>query len=204
MREDIHIQKRTVGENMSLRLRHSSIVSRSGLTLFEMMIVVTVTLILSLIFIYSAQHIVVRTKIERVKEEQRVLSRALQNYRMDYNDYPRDLHALNAPTAYLSTLPPDPFLDRAHRRAYVYYYEPAEGYKYIIVSAGPDGDLDLNLMIQEYLRIASSSDDEEEQDFNPTRDEILNSVIPVYLAAKVYDPTNGIISDGDVVTFSHQ
>jgi len=175
---------------------------KTGLTLFEMIIVLTVTLILSLLFIYSTKHVVVRTKVERVKEEHRVLSRALQNYRMDYNDYPIQLGSLNAPTAYISTLPNDPFIRQ--RENYIYYYQPSKSYKYIIISVGPDGDSDLEAMIYQFSQMTSSSSNEDESNIEEMRDDLISELLPVYLITKAYDPTNGIVSDGDVITFSHQ
>lgn len=171
---------------------------KRGLTLFEMTMVLTVTMILSLIFIYSSKHLIVRTKMERVKEEHRVLTRALQNYHMDYNDYPSRLGALNTPTTYLSSLPSDPFLGSKYN-SYEYIYHPTEGYTYIIISAGPDGDKDLDEMLNNYMQLAGSQD-------GPaySRRQLVQMLIPHYLANKVYDPTNGSVSDGDLVTFSQE
>jgi len=181
---------------------HNSPASTKGITLFEMTIVLTVTLILVMIFIYSTSHIIVRTKFERVKEEHRVLSRALQNYRMDYNDYPMQMTALNAPTAYLSSLPSDPFLAQSFRHSYNYYYKPSDDYEYVIISAGPDGDLDLELLLDKYIQNAASSNGDNGSDLARSREEILPLILPAYLATKVYDPTNGIVSDGDIITFA--
>lgn len=175
-----------------------------AITLFEMMIVLTLTLILSLIFIYSTKFIIVRTKVERVKEEHRVLSRALQNYRMDYNDYPMDLSRLSAPTAYISNLPMDPFMKQSQRRNYLYYYQPSGEYDFVIISFGPDGDSDLDDIIQRYLTLTSNLDGENQETGDYSREEILDYILPLYLANKTYDPTNGVISDGDVITFSHK
>lgn len=178
--------------------------SAGAITLFEMMIVLTLTLILSLIFIYSTKFIIVKTKVERVKEEHRVLSRALQNYRMDYNDYPMRLSRLNAPTAYISNLPTDPFRKQSQRRNYSYYYQPSGEYEYVIISVGPDGDFDLEDIMQKYLLLSNASDGDDQGVGDYSREEVLDYILPIYLASKTYDPTNGVISDGDVVTFSHK
>lgn len=174
-----------------------------GITLFEMTIVLTVTLILSVIFIYSTSHLVVKTKIERVKEEHRVLSRALQNYRMDYNDYPSQIFSLNAPTAYLSSIPSDPFLPQVGDPTYKYYFKPAEDCDFVIVSAGPDHDLDLETLVEKYMLNASSSS-LGDGNAAATRNDIMKAILPIYLATKVYDPTNGVVSDGDIITFSNK
>ncbi|OQB19918.1 MAG: Bacterial type II secretion system protein G [candidate division BRC1 bacterium ADurb.Bin183] len=174
-----------------------------GITLFEMTIVLTVTLILSVLFIYSTSHLVVKTKIERVKEEHRVLSRALQNYRMDYNDYPSQIYFLNAPTAYLSRIPSDPFRPHVSDPTYKYYFKPTEDCDYVIISAGPDNDLDLEAMVEKYMMNASSSP-ASEGNAAAVRNDIMKAILPIYLATKVYDPTNGIVSDGDIITFSNK
>ena len=177
---------------------------RMGITLFEMLIVLTVTLILSLIFIYSTKHLIVRTKVERVKEEHRVLSRALQNYRMDYNDYPFELSSLNAPTAYISTLPRDPFIKNRQWQEYEYINKPSGELQFMIVSVGPDGDSDLDIMIQKYIQIAGVSDQNSATANDISRDQALEIILPLYLSTKMYDPTNGTVSDGDVITISNQ
>jgi competence protein ComGC len=175
-----------------------------GITLFEMLIVLTVTLILSLIFIYSTKHLVVRTKVERVKEEHRVLSRALQNYRMDYNDYPFHLNNLNAPTAYISTLPKDLFVKNRQWKDYAYIIHPTEELQFILVSVGPDGDSDLYIIVQKYLQTAGIPDQNSMNPNDLKMNQILETILPLYLSTKMYDPTNGIVSDGDVITISHQ
>lgn len=163
------------------------------------MVVITVTLILTAIFIYSSRHLIITTKISRVKEEHKVLSRALQNYQMDYNDYPNNtvgLKALNAPTAYLASLPSDPFSSNGNH-TYVYYYEPGYPYNYILISAGPDGDLDF----QEYYLSAVSVPASGGSTPQPQPAE---NALKEFLQTRVYDPTNGLNSDGDIITLSRR
>ena len=170
-----------------------------GFTLFELMVVIAVTLILTGIFIYSSRHLIITTKLSRVKEEHKVLSRALQNYQMDYNDYPNNtvgLKALNAPTAYLASLPSDPFLSDGNR-TYVYYYEPGYPYNYVLISAGPDGDLDF----YEYYLSAVSSPAGEGATPQPQPAE---NALKDFLKTRAYDPTNGLNSDGDIITLSRR
>ena len=172
---------------------------KKGITLFELIIVLTVTLILSLIFIFSTKHLVIKTKTERVKEEHRVLSRAIQNYRMDYNDYPLELKSLSAPTAYLSSIPNDPFVSKSPNKTYIYFNHPSDDYHYIIISVGPDGDFDMNELIREYHELAGASDEDNEEE--DSGNELLETLLPLYLLSKTYDPTNGAVSDGDIITF---
>ena len=178
--------------------------ARRAITLFEMVIVLAVTMILSMIFIYSSKHILIRTKMERVKEEHRVLQRALANYRMDYNDYPSRLSALNAPTAYLSSLPSDPFNNLKRGEIYTYYHQPSPGYRFIIVSTGPDGRNDLEEMVDRYMQMASGSSGSGSDDPPWTRRDIIALILPTYMATRIYDPTNGAVSAGDVISFTHE
>jgi prepilin-type N-terminal cleavage/methylation domain-containing protein len=169
-----------------------------GFTVFELMVVITVALILSLIFIYSSHHLIITTKISRVKEEHKVLARALQNYQMDYNDYPNNaegLKALSAPTAYLASLPSDPFLPGANH-TYAYYYEPGYPYNYILISAGPDGDLDF---YDYYLNALNAPAGDGAA---PQPSQQAENALQEFLRTRVYDPTNGLNSDGDIVTLS--
>lgn len=178
----------------------SSCRKERGFTLFELMVVITVTLILTAIFIYSSRHLIITTKLSRVKEEHKVLSRALQNYQMDYNDYPNNvvgLRALNAPTAYLASLPSDPFLSPSNH-TYVYYYEPGYPYNYILISAGPDGDLDFN---EYYLSAVSTL---ASGGSTPQPSQQAENILKEFLQTRVYDPTNGLNSDGDIVTLSRK
>jgi type II secretory pathway pseudopilin PulG len=176
---------------------------KRAITLFEMMIVLSVTLILSGLLIFSSRHLLIRTKMERVKEEHRVLSRALQNYRMDYNDLPDKLQALNAPTAYLSRIPTDPFFKKKITKPYDYFHHPVKGFDYLIISAGPDGDMDLDILMKDYIQLSGYSSTNN-SDFEDFRNEMLANLIPVYMNIKTYDPTNGIISDGDIITVLNQ
>jgi hypothetical protein len=164
------------------------------------MVVITVTLILTAIFIYSSRHLIITTKISRVKEEHKVLSRALQNYSMDYNDYPNNtvgLKALNAPTAYLASLPVDPFLSNGNH-TYVYHYEPGHPYSYVLISAGPDGDLDFYEYYLKAINIPSS------EGTTPQAPQKVEDTLMDFLQSRVYDPTNGLNSDGDIVTLSRK
>lgn len=172
---------------------------KRAITLFEMIVVLTVTLILSLIFIFSTKQLVIKTKTERVKEEHRVLSRAIQNYRMDYNEYPMELYSLSAPTAYLSSIPNDPFLSKYPNKTYIYFKQPADKFQFIIISVGPDGDFDMDDLIRDYQQLAGTSD--EDSDEEDSRDELMETLLPLYLISKTYDPTNGAVSDGDIITF---
>jgi type II secretory pathway pseudopilin PulG len=180
---------------------------RRAVTLFELAVVVVVTAILAAILILSTHFVIIRTKLSRVKEEQRVLARALQNYQMDYSFLPPEesgLKALTAPTAYLASVPTDPFSREKGDRSYFYFSPDGSGHSYAIVSAGPDGLLDVNRFLG---RIGEETDSGQPA---ATAAPSPGSPAPAsgpqegwfqdYLVSCTYDPTNGTTSAGDIVT----
>lgn len=180
--------------------------SLRGVTLFELLAVIAVVSILAVLFTVSSQHFIINTKVSRVKEEHRILARALQNYQIDYNSYPstlRGLRALTAPTTYLVHVPEDPF-SGLNQHSYIYLAKPRDGVEWLIVSAGPDGDIDL----RDYLSPASES---LTNDSGSAASSTGGQIVPLspevfqkYVATKCYDPTNGTRSDGDLITLSLQ
>lgn len=183
-----------------------------GVTLFELIVVVVVTAVLAVLLVLSTNFLVVRTKVSRVKEEQRVLVRALQNYQMDYANLPREssgLEALVAPTAYLASLPRDPFRSSEPDTAYFYFSPDGAGRSYAVVSAGPDGKLDAMM----YLNQARPARGQGGKTTNAAPagaggsggDDGSNVPAGVhwfddYLARYTYDPTNGTVSSGDIIS----
>jgi hypothetical protein len=68
----------------------------------------------------------------------RSIMTALESYHIDNNRYPDTLDQLLAPIAYLAKVPIDPWTDAA------YVYNHREG-TYILIGAGPNGKIDLDL-----------------------------------------------------------
>lgn len=148
----------------------------------------------------------VRSHVSRVRSDHRSLATALESYYVDNNDYPahaagdmginaylpdvspaRSLttfrrasmpngpHSLTTPIAYITNFFRDPYGTGAGDNPYYGYYRDKNGW--ILLSAGPDGDYDID----------------------PAKD--YNSAIPqpsIHLLSKSYDPTNGTVSDGDI------
>jgi type II secretory pathway pseudopilin PulG len=180
--------------------RKAAVRTRAGMTMFELLVVVTLLMVFAAFFFFSSRHLVVTTKISRVKEEHKVLVRALQNYQMDYMDFPTNvqgLASLNGPTAYLAALPRDPFMS-SPEMIYYYRYNPGGGYSYIIVSAGPDGDIDFTDYLSQISLLPSTPTSEKHEPDSSLVDALFNK----YLTTRIYDPTNGLNSDGDVITLS--
>ena len=123
----------------------ADVVHRRGFVLIELVVVVTIIALLAVGAWVSSRYLVVTSKVARVKEEEKTLMRALSNYEIDYSTLPDDeigLNALNAPTAYLASLPRDPFAP--DRGTYRYIANPFSEFRYILISPGPDGEYDLD------------------------------------------------------------
>lgn len=186
-----------------------------GLTLFELGVVVLIAVILLIVSVYSLRGFVVRTKWSRVKEDQRVLSRALQNYIMDYSSLPaldQGLRPLVQPTAYLGALPRDPFQKGSY--SYIYVTPNSSQIASVIISPGPDGDLDLPDELWPFVSMVGVS-----PDLVPPQQASLSAVLGIalpprethaamteaqaailntYVNLAQYSPDKG--NDGDIVT----
>lgn len=189
------------GTIVSLRLR-----STFAFTLMELLIVVAIIMILAAIALPNYHGAQARAKVARSQSDMRVIGMALETYRLDHNAYPPwtqnlvvgsdDRHPnqiryyrMTTPTAYLSEIPRDPFSTKANAfdwekwgwaYDYVDSYDPknglldpeAWGHAWRINSWGPDCT---NGYAGRYIGCIDGR--------------------PEFL----YSPTNGIISNGDIV-----
>lgn len=170
--------------------------------MFELLVVLAVAGILTVFFVYSAQYLMVSTRISRVKEEERVLTRALQNYETDYGVFPSTqsgLHALYAPVAYMVRVPDDPFSPR-NDQEYVYIASPGGGYRWLLISQGPDRRSDLlrrlGFVTSEAGLMMGRAEDK------PGTLSLRAESFETALTLCTYDPTNGLVSGGDIITAS--
>ncbi|MCX8036293.1 MAG: prepilin-type N-terminal cleavage/methylation domain-containing protein [Candidatus Sumerlaeia bacterium] len=172
----------------------------AALSLYELLVVLALVAILTLLLFVSAQQLMISSRISRVQEEHRVLTRALQNYESDYGMYPGTnigLRALCAPVAYMVRIPNDPFSARSDQ-PYVYIGLPGRNARWILISEGPDRKSDvlaaLGLRQKGAALLGGFPDD---------RGDTL-SLLAVNIEALIprlsYDPTNGLVSGGDIIT----
>ena len=191
------------------------------MTLFELTTVMVVIFILGLLAFFSSRALVERTKVSRVREEHRLLARALQNYNVDYSDYPdstRGLQVLLRPTAYLGGVPQDPF--QPDGGGYIYLRCKAAEGGCVLISPGPDGDFDLPTELWQLAdtshiapsqlppgaALASRSmaafagKDPIPPSARPASEAQL-AVLRTYIRLAQYDAEKG--QDGDIITFLH-
>lgn len=167
-----------------------------GFTLIELLIVVAIIGILAAIAIPNFLQAQTRSKVARAKADMRTLALAMETYYSDHNKYPpeylfeglpettRVMRAqahLTTPIPYISSIPLDPFKSRWEPSLY-WYYNWLERYGRLI-----------NVNIHFHPGTA------------PWYDQVaaymLTSLGPDYQAnfPIPYDPTNGVVSIGDIV-----
>lgn len=103
---------------------------RRGFTLIELLIVVAIIAILAAIAVPNFLEAQVRAKTSRCKNDMRALATAMEAYKIDFNHYPPDgifysnggmvqvrqqwlpLSLLSTPMAYITSIPPDLFVNK--------------------------------------------------------------------------------------------
>lgn len=167
----------------------------------EMLVVLAVFSILAIMFFFSSNTAIVKTKLSRVMQEEKFLARALQSYEGDYLDVPTQLQGLSrlkSPVAYLSKIPTDPFNKAAKdTREYGYISDLSPNHRWIIVSVGPDGESDIQNAIDE---INQGKDVKQSNSPWPYRASLMTPAeAKEFISRYSYDPTNGSISKGDII-----
>lgn len=184
-------------ESRTFRLR-----SRAGLSLQEMLIVLAVFIVLAGLFILSSREVLSKTRVARVRQEQKVLAGALYDYQAEMNDFPTEkqgLADLLVSGRYVSSIPKDPF-SKQDKPGYQYYRLPTTGagrpMVTLLISVGPDGvpDFDpLRLFLDGSGFSAVNGDSADTNFVYPA------NLIDLGLTLSQYDPTNGIHSRGDII-----
>ncbi len=116
--------------------------------------------------------------LEEAKSDLKTLQTALHAYLVDYNEFPLNIHQITTPIAYMSSVPKDAFLAmQGGLDTYGYVSDGTD--HFILRSVGPDmkPGPDLETVIGEMDTITAEK---------------------VNKSPWVYDPTNGVVSTGDV------
>jgi prepilin-type N-terminal cleavage/methylation domain-containing protein len=177
---------------------------KNGFSLIELLIVVAIIAILAAIAIPNFLSAQMRSKVTRVKSELRSLATAIESYNVDNTAYPPfgvppgdfasyDMWVvqsrLTTPVAYIRSIPLDMF----------HYTDSYDGsrtitpYVYVQSDAGfPDEDDPTNPDLWHYERkwfIMSNG---------PDMDNDHEGATPI---PSQYDPSNGVVSDGDIYRY---
>jgi type II secretory pathway pseudopilin PulG len=118
---------------------------RKALSLFELLVVFLIATVLAGLAFMGSMNILHRAKHQRVLEEHRIISRALQNYKLDHGDVPapqQGLLPLLRPTVYLGSVPKDPF-QAVPDATYLYLVPNTRDIAAVLISPGPDGKFNL-------------------------------------------------------------
>jgi len=187
-----------------------------GFTLIELLIVVAIIAILALIAVPNFLEAQVRSKVARAKTDMRSICVAMEAYFVDHNGYPRHSDdpvnrpwwaALTSPVAYMTSVPEPPFGGKKSPAGEnplwgpCYHYNPfrntwttgaggASPYDWMPADWGPYNGFVRDMINKGFWYVMQS--------FGPDGDEDLcnKDGLGVF-----YDPTNGTVSNGDVVRF---
>lgn len=176
-----------------------------GLTLGELLVVSAVFSILAIMFFFSSSHAIIKTKLSRALQEEKIIANALRSYEVDNYDIPTEEQGLgkleSGPLKYLTQLPLDPFtLGSSSPKSYVYVCDVTTMERCMIVSVGPDGDLDIDKVVGDLKRKSEGSMHLSAATW-PFRKVLMTpEEIKAFVAQYSYDPTNGSMSNGDIIT----
>lgn len=172
-------------------------------TLVELLVVVAIISLLSAIAVPNFLNAQTRAKVARVKADMRTIAGALELYQSDNNCYPpvpillpprfRFFIPLTSPISYMTDIPRDPFqsvdqrgFGRWRRGMYFYGGTPIDNpFVWALGSDGPDRNHDAFgiMMYPGYSPHLFNGNDPD-----------------IHLV--LYDPTNGVISRGDIMRVS--
>lgn len=203
----------------------------AGFTLIELLIVVAIIGILAAIAVPNYLNATVRAKVAGAQSDLKSLSAAVSMYQLDRGEYPpapvyAGLRAYNfaerwsrltTPVAYIQSIPSDPFPHRSRYEfdteadmrleapggnAYGYFRSDFSGpngnydfgtNKWMASSSGPDGFI-------QYLGYYPETETQAEE-----LCAMCGIDVPfIQLRAVVYAPSNGTVSGGEIIRWSHR
>lgn len=177
-------------------------------TLIELLIVVAIIAILAAIAVPNFLEAQVRSKVARTHSDLRSLATALEAYRVDNNSYPRAelydnlserLVVITTPISYISNIPGDPFF--SYTMAGIGGFEEEYIYASGNIYFGTGSQFDNTMYLGSIFSLGGRGPD---GNINASGYCMAH---PFALRNKTnmfgsYDPTNGTISDGDIIRLS--
>ncbi len=177
----------------------------NAFTLVELLVVVAIISILASIALPNFQHAQVKARVTAAAAEMMSLSTAIEAYQLDHNTYPLDgndyfektedlfdqrftQRVLTTPTAYISEIPEDEFHKKQvelHDPAVERFFRSRPPYPYVYMSK--DSFLVNQGSPKAYFIFSLGPDIDFDNHSNRPEDFLL------------YDPSNGVISDGDIL-----
>ncbi len=198
--------------------------SRRGFTLIELLIVVAIIAILAAIAVPNFLEAQTRAKVSRVKADFRSVSTAIESYLIDYNQYPVNLNipsepgafflawlsipgaSITSPIAYMTSIPeedifkpqkPGAFNPNGYYQYFYYGQGQEKPYPNIVAWMNGTGYAARDGFREAYSLVSWGPDREQ------SNGEHIEFPEPWLFTGPqpptVYDPTNGTVSNGDIV-----
>ncbi len=186
----------------------------NAFTLIELLIVVAIIAILAAIAIPNFLEAQTRAKVSRVKADFRAIAVGLESYRTDYQSYPSgwpayitpiSLIRLTTPVSYLSAVNmSDPFKPNPQNNRngdYIYFsYEYDSLWRYVI-NGGTASSYPSGLEQRQTPRVAYAGWSITSWGPDRAQQAIEWLVYNPDQTRRIYDPTNGTVSEGDIGYF---
>jgi len=176
---------------------------RKAFTLIELLIVVAIIAILAMIAVPNFLEAQTRAKVTRVRTDFRNILVAMEAYRTDNNNYPPDgnigtswfndikpLCMLTTPIAYITSVPTNPFFDIRRSQA-------TDGTTGVGNYAFWGADRHPNLL-PICFHLVSCGPNLEDDGLGGLNGPDVIGRVPNFVR-RIYDPTNGVVSYGDLL-----